>query len=178
MWSTVGSAGTVDLADVGKVIFAGSVVQLPGIGPVTTHVQRETGVASPEAVVLPKKTVRIRYDVTPDAGVNLFSLNLKLLYRSGEGQVVAKLVEVGIPAGPESVVSENALLIFDSNDSVGPDPEIFQARVATSTPSNPRKLDFANNAYYVELSLIAPAERLLTNPPAVSAIQIFEHVHQ
>jgi hypothetical protein len=173
MWSSVGSAGTVDLADFGKVVFAGSVVQLLGIG----GVHPETRVASPEAVVLPKTNARIRYDVTPDAGVHLFSLHLKLLYRSGEGQVVAKLVEVGIPSAPENMVTETALLIFDSQINGGPAPDEFQARDATSTPTNTRQLDFDNNAYYVELSLIAP-ERPLTNPPAVSAIQIFESVHQ
>ena len=78
-----------------------------------------------------------------------------------------KLVEVGIPSAPENMVTETALLIFDSHIDGGPVPDEFQARDATSPP--PRQLDFDNNAYYVELSLIAP-ERPLTNPPAVSPI--------
>jgi hypothetical protein len=58
MWSTVGSSGTVDLADVGKVVFAGSVVQLPGISKVI-KAQREASAGSPAAVGFVTTTARI-----------------------------------------------------------------------------------------------------------------------
>jgi hypothetical protein len=184
MWSTVGSTGTVDLADVGKVIFAGSVVQLPGVssGGVSDS-PIASGVASTEAAVFPKTTARIRYDVTPDAGVNRFLLTLKLLYRGGSGQVVAKLVQVSIPQVgisevPEPAVSETTLLTFDSAADQPASSE-FQAREVTFLPTDPGKLDFVNNAYYVELSLIArEGPVVLVNPPAVATIQIFEATHQ
>lgn len=175
----------MDLADVGKVVFAGSVVQLPGISEVI-KAQREASAASPAAVGFVTTTARIRYDVTPDAGVNRFALILKLLYRSGPGQVVAKLVEVAIPEVgpsevPENAVSETTLLTFDSQSAVS-SPDKFQAREVAFLPTDPGKLDFVNNAYYVELSLIArqrePIISPLINPPAVATIQIFEQVHQ
>jgi len=183
MWSTVGSTGTVDLADVGKVIFAGSVVQLPGVtsGGVLSA-QRKSGAASPEAVGFPLTTARIRYDVTPDAGVNKFLLILKLLYRGGAGQVVAKLVQVAIPQVgvtevPEPAVTETTLLTFDSAAEL-PSGE-FQAREVAFSPTDTGKLDFVNNAYYVELSLTArEGPVVLINPPAVATIQIFEAEHQ
>jgi hypothetical protein len=183
MWSTVGSTGTVDLADVGKVIFAGSVVQLPGVtGGGTRGAQGESGAASPEAVGFPLTTARIRYDVTPDAGVNRFLLILKLLYRGGAGRVVAKLVQVAIPQVgvtevPQPAVTETTLLTFDSaaQEFSGE----FQAREVAFSSTDPGKLDFVNNAYYVELSLIArEGPVVLINPPAVATIQIFEATHQ
>ncbi|MGA3023489.1 MAG: hypothetical protein ABSF98_01830 [Bryobacteraceae bacterium] len=183
MWSTVGSTGTVDLADVGKVIFAGSIVQIPGVSSTgVRNAHRESGAASHEAVVFPLTTARIRYDVTPDAGVNRFLLTLKLLFRGGSGQVVAKLVQVAIPQVgvyevPEPAVTETTLLTFDS---AAQDPSgEFQAREVTFLPTDPGKLDFTNNAYYIELSLIArEGPVVLINPPAVATIQLFEAEHQ
>jgi hypothetical protein len=127
------------------------------------------------------------YDVTPDAGVIRSGLTLKLLYRSGPGQVVVKLVEVAIPKipseVPENAVSETTLLTFDSQKTVPvSSPDKFQAREVTFLPTDPGNLDFLNNAYYVELSLIArqrePINSPLINPPAVATIQIFEQAHQ
>ena len=120
--------------------------------------------------------------MTPDAGVNRFLLTLKLLYRGGAGKVVAKLVQVAIPqAGisevPEPAVTETTLLTFDSG-AEQPSGE-FQAREVAFLPTDPGKLDFVNNAYYVEVSLIArEGPVVLINPPAVATIQIFEAEHQ
>jgi hypothetical protein len=67
LWSCVGSAGIVDPADVGKVVFAGPVAQMPGLVLPDTG---NTAVAPP-----PTKAV-IRYPVTPVDGVGLQTTQL------------------------------------------------------------------------------------------------------
>jgi hypothetical protein len=66
LWSCVGSAGIVDTGDIGKVVFAGSVAQLPGV--VLQPPQPGTS-----AVVHPQTKAIIRYSVTPVDGVALQS---------------------------------------------------------------------------------------------------------
>jgi hypothetical protein len=62
LWSSVGSAGIVDPADIGKVVFAGPVAQMPGV------VLAPPQTAATAAVPSPTKAV-IRYPVTPVDGV-------------------------------------------------------------------------------------------------------------
>src|SRR3984893_3006425 len=58
LWSSVGSAGIVDPADIGKVVFAGPVAQMPGV--VLAPPQTAATAAAPS----PTKAI-IRYPVTP-----------------------------------------------------------------------------------------------------------------
>ncbi|MGH9766411.1 MAG: hypothetical protein ACREAB_03175 [Blastocatellia bacterium] len=62
VWTTVGSAGTVDEADAGKVVFQGSAVAFPEILPPLPAAQAELGAQ----IILPTQTTNatIRYNVT------------------------------------------------------------------------------------------------------------------
>jgi hypothetical protein len=161
LWSSVGSAGTVDIADTDKVVFSNSIVALRGI----------TVVAEParfEALVGPVRVLVhavVRYGVTSVDGVaNPERLNygLKLRFRGGAGQVVAKLIQVEIASGIET-----PLVMFEASGN--------QQFVVGQALGSPNELDFVNNAYYVELRLAATTNLFspLIDPPAVSVVQLF-----
>jgi hypothetical protein len=169
---SVGSVGTVDPADAGKVVFAGSVAQLSGNRPGKTEpAQADT----PEVILFPTVSATIRYEVTPDSdGAELGSLMLLLRYSPGQGGVLATLTEVPIllfdPHDP-GTVTETALLQFDSADferSAG-----FQTKLVggPTGPTPNHVLDFTNNVYYIAVLLTLP-EFPSGIPPAVSAIQL------
>jgi hypothetical protein len=170
MWSSVGSAGTVDVKDLSKVIFAKSIVQLgPGIAPPV--VTRKAASAKAVKVTGTKVTATIRYGVTQEGLGGLLQaglVELNLRYRDGDGQVVASLIEVAIATGVETT-----LIKWDSTSfGVSPSPN-FQVRFVTNTGALARRLlNFRDNAYYVSLSLSAvQGPIILRNPPAVSVIQ-------
>ena len=157
-WSSVGSAGTVDVADISKVVFADSVVQLIGLDLVSN-------LPTP-LVALPVVQTHavIRYGVTPVEAVlpgNSFALRLR--YRDGSGRVVANLIEVDIGSGAEKPVTS-----FDSQTSTR--SNAFQVNV----PGLGAQLDFANHAYYVELTLTVSSHPPVPVffPPKVSVIQL------
>jgi hypothetical protein len=159
-WSSAGSAGTVDIADLGKVVFDKSIVQLQGFDLVVGAAN-----AAQPPVVSPFPVTRavIRYGVTPVEGVLLGGYALRLRYRDGAGQVVAHLIQVDIASGTETPVAS-----FDS----GLFPRRNDFRVNTGGSS--ATLDFENNAYYVELTLTAahnPVTPVLF-PPKVSVVQL------
>jgi hypothetical protein len=162
-WSSAGSAGTVDVADIGKVVFVNSVVQLPGVDLV---VNREAQLA---ALPVVQTEAVIRYGVTPVEGVlpgQGFALRaLRLRYRDGSGRVVAVLIQVDIATGTETPTAS-----FDSEAPGLTRSNEFQVNL----PGLGMALDFANNAYYVELTLTAssrPPVPILF-PPKVSVIQL------
>lgn len=66
VWTTVGSAGTVDEADAGKVVFQGSAVAFPEILPPLPAAHAESGAESGAQIILPTQTTNatIRYNVT------------------------------------------------------------------------------------------------------------------
>ena len=163
-WSSAGSAGTVDVADLGIVAFDKSIVQLKGFDLVTQPL------AVQSALAFPVTRAVIRYGVTPVQGVLTgVQLSLRLRYRDGSGQVVAHLIEVDIPSGTETVritfdstqpggtkvIHDNAFQVFNSGDTFG-------------------AFDFTNHAYYVELTLTAAQSpiRPILFPPKVSVIQL------
>lgn len=89
-WSSVGSTGTVDTSDAGKVVFSESLVQLRGFDLIFKSTP-----ATHSALPLEQTHAVIRYGVTPVAGLLLEGAAVLLLrYRNGSGQVVAKLIEV------------------------------------------------------------------------------------
>jgi hypothetical protein len=165
-WSSAGSAGTVDVADTGKVVFANSVVQLPGIDLV---VNQETQLA---ALPVVQTEAVIRYGVTPVEGVLTGQgialgqgVALRLRYRDGSGRVVAVLIQVDIATGTETPTTS-----FDSEAASLTRSNAFQVNL----PGLGNALDFANNAYYVKLTLTAssrPPVPILF-PPKVSVIQL------
>jgi hypothetical protein len=172
IWTTVGSAGTLNQTDLAKVQLHQSIVQLGTdviIDPGTTA--RAASVAP--RIALPTVQAVVRYNVTPVDGLfpqgSFLGYELKIRYR---GQIAAKLMQVDIDTGEET-----QLIPF------GPPPsQPYFPVVAGFTPSSaPGQrathahpvpfLDFVNNAYYVEATLIA-SELVPGHPAAISIIKI------
>ena len=163
LWSCVGSAGIVDPADVGKVVFAGPVAQMPGLVLPDTG---NTAVAPP-----PTKAV-IRYPVTPVDGVGLQTnpvegYFLKVLARQGRGGIQVRFLRVPIIAGPSSEIGETPPLIDFPIQNAHPGFDI----TSRSAPSQP-ELDFVNNCYYVEITLSERIGPITLDPPGVAVIQL------
>ena len=152
IWTTVGSAGTVDEADTAKFFFDKSVVQLgkililqPGAEAVPTPMNRVNTIA------FPTESAVVRYNITPvdglfpDAGTRP-AVEMKLRYLdTGSAQVVAKLIEVDLATGAETV-----RLTFDSNKFAGANG--YQVNSITDCLPSWR-FDFVNKGYYVEATL-------------------------
>jgi len=168
LWSCVGSAGTVDPADIGKVVFAGSVVQMPGvvIGPV------EPG-ARVSVPPRPQAKAVIRYSVTPVDGVALQSkplerYALRVVARTGSGGVHVRFLQVPMITGPATQIGETALIDFPLQDGFAAAGFNVFSSVNVSAP----ELDFVNNSYYVEITLNEAVGGLDINPPGVALIQL------
>ena len=168
LWSSVGSAGIVDTADLGKVVFAGPVAQLPGIV-----------VVPPETMARPvafgQTKVVIRYPVTPVDGVALpfepmgkphARYRLDVLARLGRGGIHVRFQEVPIVTGPTPEIVEHSLFDFPIENN-GPGFNITHF-VNVSAP----ELDFVKNCYYVEITLSESSAPIVIDPPGVALIQL------
>jgi hypothetical protein len=171
LWSSVGSAGTVNPPDAGKVVLVGSLVQLGAMGGVInpsegTAVARTFG-SGPETQAV------IRYNVTAVDGIfgstPVFSAYLGILCRRGSGQIAARLVQVSLPPTDTNVSSvvETTLVQFQSGQ-----PNAAAFALEESQGSFGGVFDFENNAYYVELTLSASGNVVSEDPPAVAVLQI------
>lgn len=146
IWTSVGSDGKVDEKDIGKVFLDRSVAQMGRL------LADPTTVAPKRALIsqLTQSAV-IRYNVTPTE--TLFrvaggiELKLQYLAAGNSGKVVAKLIEVDLASGTETV-----LATFDS--SPFPRSNNYQLRsVAACGAMVDRPFDFERNAYYIEVAL-------------------------
>jgi hypothetical protein len=158
IWTTVGSAGTVDEADMGKVFFDRSIAQMGNL----IGSNQPTSAAS---AILPQQTVSavIRYNVTPVAGLFAvkppcftgtgtecpgIQLKLRYLASGNAARVIAKLIEVDMATG-----AEVTRLSFDSNAFTTNNGYQVQS-VAQCGPDVPRQpFDFQTKAYYIEVRL-------------------------
>ncbi len=159
LWTTVGSAGTLDEADTGKVFFDRAKVQMgqprpssstgPAAAPKTT-----TATATGTAVgIVQTRTAVIRYNVTPVDG--MFpppvalpptigtQFRVRFLDTGTGARVVARLVEANLASG-----SEVTRLTFDSNNFLAADT--YQVRQVGECN---RRFDFVGKAYYIEATL-------------------------
>lgn len=166
IWTTAGSDGTVDETDASKVFFDRSVVQrghplggsLPAANPAKTTA--DAPIAQKPAIIPPQtESAVIRYNVTPVDG--LFAptqpcqpgsdcsgpqLTLRYLAAGSSGQVVAKLIEVDLATGVETV-----RLTFKSSDFATADGYQVRAGLADCGPK--WGFDFKRKAYYIEATL-------------------------
>jgi hypothetical protein len=152
-WSTVGSAGTVDEADLSKIVLDHATAQF---GQALSNTSTTTTTAAKPAATLPVTTAVIRYNVVAVDG--LFAprvaapnarghqLRLRYLATGAGGRVIARLIEVDFASG-----AETTLLTFDSN-AFGAATGYHDNFVADCGP--PRPFDFVKKAYYVEVTLI------------------------
>jgi hypothetical protein len=158
VWTTVGSAGTLDQADLAKVHLFQSIVQL-GVDFSSTQ-----GAAAAGAI-FPTTQAVVRYNVTPVEGLfyptDTFKYVLQIRFR---GHITAKLMQVNIETGEET-----QLILFDS--SKFPPKPGFQGQQVSPRNDSPF-LDFVNNGYYVEATLITSAI-VLGNPSAISVIKVY-----
>jgi hypothetical protein len=169
---SVGSTGTVDPADAGKVTFAGSVAQLV-LGRVGGSDPAQAD--NPDVIFVPDFSATIRYDVTAESdGAELGALMLVMRFSTGNGRIVATLTEVPtllFVFDDPGTVTETALLRFDTNEF--DQSYDFQTKLVGGPdgPTPDHVLDFTNNAYYISVVLTLP-EFPTGEPPAFSAIQL------
>jgi hypothetical protein len=170
IWTTVGSAGTLDSTDLAKVSLHQSIIQV-GIAILPPQQQAPTAVPPVGQLASPVPTVRAvaRYNVTPVDGLFFdqvpsrpFHYGLRLRYL---GQVTARLVEVDLATGAETAPD---LVTFDSASF--PASPSFQVQTAFAQHFE-GVLDFVKKAYYVEATLVAPA-LVAGNPAAISIIKL------
>jgi hypothetical protein len=147
-WTSVGSAGTVDEADVARILFDHAVAQSGRL------LSNTTAAAAPGAVAGQTVSAVIRYNVTPVDGLFTNTLSLRIRYlASGSGaRVVAKLREVDIATGLET-------------DRITFDSRLFAAAKAYHVDEAPdckgvggggfpgSGFDFSSKAYYIEVTL-------------------------
>jgi hypothetical protein len=166
IWTTVGSAGILNQADLAKVTLHGSIIQL-GVDIATPP---PAAAARPLSQIgLPTIQAVARYNVTPVDGLffdqvasNKFHYGLELRYL---GHVTAKLREVDLHTGNDP---DEGLVLFDSTKfAASPSFKVETAFAAQFEGV----LDFANKAYYVEATLVAPA-LVVGHPAAISIIKV------
>jgi hypothetical protein len=167
IWTTVGSVGVLNQADLAKVSLHESTIQLGiDIAPPT----QEAAAARPSVqlgVIFPTVQAVARYNVTPVDGLFFqqvpsrpFHYGLRLRYL---GRVTARLMEVDLQTGSETV-----LVSFDSTSF--PASPFFQVQTAFAQHFE-GVLDFVKKAYYVEATLVAPA-LIVGHPAAISIIKV------
>lgn len=154
IWTTVGSAGTLDEASVGKVFFNHGIVQMGNVlsGP--------TRAAQGAAIAQATKSAVIRYNVTPvdglftlkkgnchpGTGCPAYKLTLRYLAAGSQAQVVAKLVEINMATGAETVrLTFNGL----------PTSNRYEVKSGDFNCGPNFSFDFKRKAYYIEATLTA-----------------------
>jgi hypothetical protein len=166
IWTTVGSTGILNQADLAKVTLHGSVIQL-GVDIAPTP--PATAARPLSGIGLPTIQAVARYNVTPVDGLffdqvasNKFHYGLELRYL---GHVTVKLREVDLRTGNDP---DEGLVLFDStNFAASPS---FKVETAFATQFE-GVLDFVKKAYYAEATLIAPA-LVVGHPAAISIIKV------
>lgn len=163
MWSSVASAGAVNTADIGKVVFLNSVAQLgPGGTVINEPVSASARVA--QRIARPTVSAAIRYPVQEsDLGnqaAGVWDLNVR--YRDGNGSVNVQLIQVTVPTGVEkTMVALQSGSGFNRSDN-------FHKEVSQGTFG----LDFSAHVYYVVVTLSAPETIEIATPPAIQLMQI------
>ena len=158
IWTTVGSAGTVDEADVSKIFFDRSIAQFgnviggnQSISLASTRIRQQT------------QSAVIRYNVTPveglfavkppcftQTGSECPGIQLKLRYLASgrNARVIARLIEVDIATG-----TEVTRLSFDSSAFANSNKYQVQSVGECGPQVRRQPFDFQNKAYYVETRL-------------------------
>ena len=169
IWTTVGSAGTVDEADVQKLKFNGGAVQLGQIVVVQNAPANALAVAGPVLQLFPRTSAVIRYNVTPvDA---LFepsdaakpAVGLQVGYLAMGGTIDVKLIEIDL-----TTASETLRLRLESRTF--PPSQNYQVQsVGELSPT--WACDFETKAYYIEATLSIPAI-LVGNVARINVIKL------
>jgi len=170
IWTSVGSAGILNQADLAKVTLHQSIIQL-GVDIVSPPVQEGTAAAGrptgQPGLGFPTTQAVARYNVTPVDGLFFqqvpsrpFHYGLRLRYL---GHVTATFVEVDLQTG-----AENVLITFDSTSF--PASPFFQVQSAFAQHFE-GVVDFVKKAYFVEATLTAPT-LIVGHPAAISIVKL------
>lgn len=87
LWSTVGSAGMVNVSDLSKIVFTNSIAQLGPSGPSSVNPETKTAATATRIIIGTPEQAVIRYPVTPVDGV--FPLRLVTRCSCARGLVMA-----------------------------------------------------------------------------------------
>jgi hypothetical protein len=160
-WSSVGSAGIVNIPDINKVVFDGAIVQLIGEGTGGTEKARAGERLPPP----PKISAVLRYPVSQAdlGGSPVGEVDMTVRYRDGAGTVFVELIQVSFSTGEET-----RLISLDSTTYNRQNDFHVELSQIISFPT----LDFTSHAYYVALTLTGPGGPEVTTPPAVDIMQI------
>ncbi|MDX2043311.1 MAG: hypothetical protein SF097_18995 [Acidobacteriota bacterium] len=169
-WTTVGSAGTIDEASVGKLVMQGSTISFPEILP------PERGIISADssafAFQIPQETVSgvVRYNVVATDGLfeNGDFLGMRSRFRDdgNNAQVILRLFEINITTGATSLV-----LTLDSNDF--PARSNYQTQSVSTFVGN--RINFLESAYFIEATLVqkrSPLTPFGSGNPGLAVIQL------
>lgn len=162
-WTTVGSAGTIDEADTGKVTLQGSTIAFPELLPPTI------GTAALIPLPLETVTATVRYNVVATDGLFEGGTNLGMRARfrddGNNAQVILRLIEVNIETGVSAVI-----LTFDSN-AFAANANYQTQSVSTFIGS---RINFQENAYFIEATLIQKRSPVVFfgGKPGISVIQL------
>jgi hypothetical protein len=149
-WTTVGSAGTVDEADTGKVVLQGSTVAFPEILPplptiASANAETNAQIALPTVTT----TATVRYNVTAVDGLfeagNHLGMTVRYRDDGGWAQVLIRVYEQDIHTGATAL-----LLSFDSN-AFATSPNYQTQGVSVARPA--WGFDFNQKAYFIEATL-------------------------
>jgi len=170
VWTTVGSAGTIDEADTGKLALAGATVAFPE-PPITNFP------VSASAVGIPMETVAatVRYNVVVTDGTiiggSYLSMRARFRDDGNNAQVLLRLFEINFETGATTL-----LLTLDSN-AFAPQHDYQLQTVSAQTGFN--RPDFVNNAYFIEATLIQKRPTITPfggGRPGLAAIQLYKNV--
>src|SRR5690348_2176599 len=170
LWSSVGSAGVVNLDDVSNVEFQGCIVKLKGLDIPVNHKAAKASANLP----IEKVQAVVRYEVTPDPGLiaDEAGIALRIYCRRGHGDIQAKLIRVPIPTAPTSSVEEDTLITYNNSNA-----DRLHFFVDLSNPfvgGLGPVFDFVNNSYYIELTMSAQhlISMPVTEPPEVALLHL------
>jgi hypothetical protein len=169
VWTTVGSAGTIDEADTGKLVLSGATVAFPE--PPNSNFP---GAAF--AIGLPMETVTatVRYNVVAtDATIepgDFLSMRARFRDDGNNAQVLLRLFEINFETGATTL-----LLTLDSNAFM-PQTDYQLQTVSARTNQKP---DFVNNAYWIEATLVQKRPTITPfggGRPGLAAIQLYKNI--
>jgi hypothetical protein len=167
VWTTVGSAGTLDDKSEGKVVFDHAVVQKGDVlvvAPATRQIRTDgTTVDVTDSAV-------IRYNVTAVDGLftqAMIGMKVRFLDEGGSARVVAQLIEVDIDTG-----AKVTRLTFDSDAPDVPVQGGYRMHEVFACSGRSEAFDFLRKAYYIEATLTTSS--IQTNSAAgIEIIQLY-----
>lgn len=170
-WTTIGSAGTVDVADVSKVFFDKSKVQMgrvlavtksARVRPIVTHQIQSAviryNVTAVDGLFTPKPECRPEKCIGPQ-------LTLRFIADGPSARVLVKLIEVDLATGSETV-----RLSIDSNVSApgkGYKTDSIQPACLATW-----RFDFLKKAYYIEATLTTSSVPAIGSAAGIQMIKI------